>query len=289
MQLEQEKTWRYSGKPFFLFCYFYGFKTLPCELNTVCLFAQFLSRSFKSVDSIRNYLNGVKVLHLLFDLPFNHFESFYFRLFMKGLKRCNHHTVRVALPITPTILLKIKNELESTDINSYTYWCIFHFTFYLMCRKSNLIGTVEDDSKCLHRGDITVFKEYLIVKFHWSKTIQFGERCLEIPIIKNSPSPLCAYSAFKVMCIQFSVSSSPAFVVVSGRKIKSVSYNMLQNVEKYDWKNWIRGCATWAFQCGVPSELIQVQGDWKNDAYKLYLRYGLNDKLQVSSKMIGCL
>ena len=170
-----------------------------------------------------------------------------------------------------------------------------------MCRKSNLVGTVEDDSKCLHRGDITVFKEYLIVKFHWSKTIQFGERCLEIPIIKNSPSPLCAYSAFKVMCIQFSVSSSPAFVVVSGRKIKSVSYNMLQNILKkmiekigldpslYSSHSFRRGGATWAFQCGVPSELIQVQGDWKNDAYKLYLRYGLNDKLQVSSKMIGCL
>lgn len=229
------KNLKIQWKAFFLFCHFYGFKTLPCELNTVCLFAQFLSRSFKSVDSIRNYLNGVKVLHLLFDLPFNHFESFYFRLFMKGLKRCNPHTVRAALPITPKILLKIKNELESTDINSYTYWCIFHFVLYLMCRKSNLVGTVEDDSKCLHRGDITVFKEYLIVKFHWSKTIQFGERCLEIPIIKNSPSPLCAYSAFKVMCTKFSVSSSsPAFVVVSGRKIKPVSYNMLQNFEKDD-------------------------------------------------------
>jgi hypothetical protein len=150
---------------------------------------------------------------------------------MKGLKRYKPHTVRVALPITPKILLKIKNELESTDINSYTYWSIFFYAFYLMCRKSNLVGTAEDDSKCLYRGDIKVFKEYVIVKFHWSKTIQFGKRCLEIPIIKNSPSSLCAYSAFKVMCTQFSVSSSSP-------------------------------------------ELMQVQGDWKSDAYKLYLRYG---------------
>ena len=86
---------------------------------------------------------------------------------MKGLKRCKPHTVRVALPITPKILLRIKNELESTDINSYTYWSIFFYAFYLMCRKSNLVGTVEDDSNCLHRGYITVFKEYVIVKFHW--------------------------------------------------------------------------------------------------------------------------
>jgi surface polysaccharide O-acyltransferase-like enzyme len=93
---------------------------------------------------------------------------------MKGLKRYKPHTVRVALPITPKILLKIKNELESTDINSYTYWSIFFYAFYLMCRKSNLVGTAEDDSKCLYRGDIKVFKEYLIVKFQVPSQGHYG-------------------------------------------------------------------------------------------------------------------
>lgn len=293
------KNLKIQWKAFFLFCHFYNLKTLPCELNTLCLFAQFLSRSFKSVDSIRNYLNGVKVLHLLFDLPFIHFESFYFRLFMKGLKRCNPHTVRAALPITPSILLKIREELNFDDINSYTYWCIFLFAFYLICRKSNLVGTVDDSSKCLHRENISVFEDYLLVQFRWSKTIQFGERVLEIPIVKNLSSPLCAFSAFKAMCAKFpALASSPAFLVLSGRKTKPVSYNMLQNflkniVEKigldptqYSSHSFRRGGATWAFQCGVSSELIQLQGDWKSDAYKLYLRYGLNDKMQVSSKMM---
>ncbi|CAG2216422.1 unnamed protein product [Mytilus edulis] len=294
------KNLKIQWKAFFLFCHFYNLKTLPCELNTLCLFAQFLSRSFKSVDSIRNYLNGVKVLHLLFDLPFIHFESFYFRLFMKGLKRCNPHTVRAALLITPCILLKIREELNFDDVNSYTYWCIFLFAFYLICRKSNLVGTVDDSSKCLHRENISVFEDYLLVQFRWSKTIQFGERVLEIPIVKNLSSPLCAFSAFKAMCLRFPASaSSPAFLVLSGRKTKPVSYNMLQSflkniVEKigldptkYSSHSFRRGGATWAFQCGVSSELIQLQGDWKSDAYKLYLRYGLDDKMQVSSKMMG--
>ncbi|CAC5385337.1 unnamed protein product [Mytilus coruscus] len=143
------------------------------------------------------------------------------------------------------------------------------------------------------------FYKSIEVQFHWSKTIQFGERVLEIPIIKNLSSPLCAFSAFKAMCIKFPASaSSPAFLVLSGRKIKPVSYNMLQTflkniIEKigldptrYSSHSFRRGGATWAFQCGVSSELIQLQGDWKSDAFKLYLRYGLADKLQVSSKMI---
>ncbi|XP_071172179.1 uncharacterized protein [Mytilus edulis] len=169
----------------------------------------------------------------------------------------------------------------------------------LKIQKSNLVGTVDDSSKCLHRENISVFEDYLLVQFRWSKTIQFGERVLEIPIVKNLSSPLCAFSAFKAMCAKFpALASSPAFLVLSGRKTKPVSYNMLQNflkniVEKigldptqYSSHSFRRGGATWAFQCGVSSELIQLQGDWKSDAYKLYLRYGLNDKMQVSSKMM---
>ncbi|CAC5422083.1 unnamed protein product [Mytilus coruscus] len=126
------KNLKIQWKAFFLFCHFYNLKTLPCELNTLYLFAQFLSRSFKSVDSIRNYLNGVKVLHLLFDLPFIHFESFYFSLFMKGLKRCNPHTVRAALPITPSLkawgkpsivisdsILKYLPEMRNTQLQAF--------------------------------------------------------------------------------------------------------------------------------------------------------------------------
>ncbi|CAC5386532.1 unnamed protein product [Mytilus coruscus] len=150
-------------------------------------------------------------------------------LFKKGLKRCNPHSVRAALPIAPSILLKIREESDFDDVNSYTYWCIFLFAFYLICRKSNLVGTVDDSSKCLHREDISVFKDYLLVEFHWSKTIQFGERVLEIPIIKNLSSPLCAFITFKAMCIKFPVAaSSPAVLVLPSREIKPVSYNMLQ-------------------------------------------------------------
>ena len=43
----------------------------------------------------------------------------------------------------------------------------------------------------------------------------------------------------------------------------------------YSSHSFRRGGATWAFKCGVSAELIQLQGDWKSDAYKLYLKYGL--------------
>ena len=72
-----KKNMKTQWKSFFLFCFYFHLTPLPCDLDTLCLFAQFLSRSFKSVDSIRNYLNGVKVLHLILDFSFTHFFNLF--------------------------------------------------------------------------------------------------------------------------------------------------------------------------------------------------------------------
>lgn len=45
------------------------------------------------------------------------------------------------------------------------------------------------------------------------------------------------------------------------------------------------GDATWAFRSRLPSELIQVHGDWQSDAYKIYLDFSYADKLSVSEAM----
>jgi hypothetical protein len=40
-----------------------------------------------------------------------------------------------------------------------------------------------------------------------------------------------------------------------------------------------------AFSAEVPSELIQLYGDWSSDAYRKYLRFKLDDKIAVAEKM----
>ena len=46
-----------------------------------------------------------------------------------------------------------------------------------------------------------------------------------------------------------------------------------------------RGGATFAFQSGVPGELINIQGDWKSEAYQRYLDFSLSAKLHVGMCM----
>jgi len=51
-------------KTYFMFCIYFGLNPVPVTLADLSLYAQFLSRSFKTVASIKNYVHGVRVLHL---------------------------------------------------------------------------------------------------------------------------------------------------------------------------------------------------------------------------------
>ena len=44
-----------------------------------------------------------------------------------------------------------------------------------------------------------------------------------------------------------------------------------------------RGGATAALRAGVPEEFIKLQGRWKSDAWKLYVRMGVEDTLGIAS------
>ena len=50
-----------------------------------------------------------------------------------------------------------------------------------------------------------------------------------------------------------------------------------------------RGGASWAFNNGVPGELVQAMGDWKSDAYKVYLEFSLSSKFTIAQRLATCL
>lgn len=53
----------------------------------------------------------------------------------------------------------------------------------------------------------------------------------------------------------------------------------------YTSHSFRRGGVSFAFKSDVPSELVQLHGDWRSDAYKKYLAFSIEDKLLVAHKM----
>ena len=54
------------------------------------------------------------------------------------------------------------------------------------------------------------------------------------------------------------------------------------NAQGFRGHSFRRGAASWAFNQGVPGELIQLYGDWSSDAYKLYLEFSHDAKLVLA-------
>ena len=101
---------------FLMFCNFY-----MLNAEVLCAYAQFLSRTFKSAQSIRNYLNGVRILFLLHGCNMYIFSSFEIKLTLRGLDRKLTHSPRQALPITIDILDTFHQFLDMNNSCDITF------------------------------------------------------------------------------------------------------------------------------------------------------------------------
>ena len=104
--------------------------------------------------------------------------------------------------MTPQILQDMYKELDVTIPVDATCWCLILFMFFLVARKSNMVPvslTEFDPHKQLLTQDVVIFKEILLVFVKWSKTNQFGNRLLKIPLTAIPGSILCPVKAYRNM------------------------------------------------------------------------------------------
>ena len=79
------KNLKIQWESFLLFCLHFGLVFLPASTLTLQLYVQFLSRSFKSVDSIRNYVSGVRTMHQILGFSLDKVNNFILNLTFKGV------------------------------------------------------------------------------------------------------------------------------------------------------------------------------------------------------------
>ena len=169
---------------YFRFCLYFGLQTIPAATNVLCLFAQFLSRSFKSSSAVRMYLSGVNTLHLFLDLPPPCTTDFVLRLTLKGVAKELKHTPLQKLPITPQMLLDIRRCLDFSLELHVTFWSCCLFAFFLCARKSNLLPiSIKKINVVSHLliEDVHRSVNGLVICIKWSKTNQTGEKISHYP------------------------------------------------------------------------------------------------------------
>lgn len=286
---------------FFMFCGYFKLDPFPVSVDTLCLYAQFLNRSFASVQSIKNYISGIKVLHTMLDLEFPTKNILQLNVLLRGISRSKQHIIKKAEIITPKILIDIYKVLKFDCSFDIVIWSLFLMMFFLMTRKSNMVPmSVKkfDSNKQLTRGDIIVQDDLLLVNFKWSKTRQFGHS-RQIPVSAIPGSCLCPVEAYKNVLKNVSCTSDEsAFCYnVSKTTYKVITYPQFQkklrelitltgrNGQLFSSHSFRRGSCTWAFKSNIESELIKYHGDWLSHVYTEYLSYDFEQKLSVSQRM----
>ena len=166
----------------------FNFVFLPASLRTICLYCQFLSRSM-TPPSVRNYLSGVKLLHVILGFEFPDISSHELKVTLCGIERLAQHHPHRAPPITPSLLGTVVLGGVDFDPQDVTFSCAFLFAFFLFALISNLIPESAppigmQGHKHLCRGNVVPTYYGLCVKLTWSKTIQFGQRILEFPLVR---------------------------------------------------------------------------------------------------------
>ncbi|XP_066278616.1 uncharacterized protein [Branchiostoma lanceolatum] len=286
-------------RTYLLFCTFYCLTPFPASVDTLEPFAEMLARSFRAPASIANYLGGLRSLHVLFGWTVDAFLSPDIALMKRGLQRRLCHTPRQVAPFTPDILLRILEHLDMTDPFHATIWTLLILSFFTFQRKSNFLpkGRFDPAKQCtIH--DFQIFPNYMLVRIRWSKTIQCAERVLYLPVLAIPESPLCPVAAFRhmlklnpydglaVFTVRYSKRVLPMSQAVFDNAFKRVLVQAGLNPQSYSLHSGRRGGATFAFRSGVPVELIKIQGDWRSNAYLLYLKVPLRKRLELCDMMV---
>ena len=163
---------------------------------TLCRYIVFLARSL-AFSSIQNYLNIVRILHL--EAGFiNPLSAYTVKMLLKGVNRLIGKPPKPKLPITPDILLKMHGQLDMSIPFNKTFWAAALVAFFTFLRKSSLLpksGTCFDPALHLSGSSLQFVNDGAIIFVRHTKTIQYHERILSIPIPRVKESPLCPIQA----------------------------------------------------------------------------------------------
>lgn len=283
------------------FCSLTGLPPFPISAQQATRYIAHLSQRLK-YTSITKYINILRLLCLETEQP-NPLVTWSVTSVLRGVRRVKGDQRDSKLPITPHMLLRIRSFLKLNQPLHCTLWAAYLTAFFSLLRTSNLVPpstAAFDVNKHLCRGDLSPHDGGLLLTIKWSKTIQYKERSYQLPLPYIQGHPLCPVTALHSLLSMgpslppstplFAFPNCTGVTVLTRHTFTDHLHQHLQgcgfDTAAYSGHSFRRGGASWAFDSGLPGELVQVLGDWKSDSYKLYLEMNNNSKMSMISNCV---
>ena len=289
-------------KKFLTFCGDNELTPIPAEPNTIARFLVYIARSVK-YSTVNNHLSAIIKLHQYYGYSANFRDAFLIQLVLKGIKRQIGDTSVHKIPLTPQQLLAIYDKMDMKDPYVHALWTGIVFSFRTLLRKSNILpDSASKHEHVLRRSDITTTSSGLMVRVHSTKTLQYKERVLEIPVETVRGSPLCAVT---LLCEHFSMfpMHQDSFLLYkqSGKGLIPIVYKELLdfiksvvpmiglNPNDVGFHSMRHSGAAHLHSIGIPLEDIRCVGDWRSLAVLTYLITPLDRKCAIENRVANSL
>lgn len=292
-----KSTYRSYRRSYISFCLQMGYRIAPASPTQLCRYAAYLAGHLKP-QSIPKYLNIVKLIHKETGCADPMDGNWWLQTLLLGIKRDKGVQVRRKLPITPELLLGIRSRLDMEQMENVVFWAACLLAFYGLLRKANLFPPAIasfDPSKHLRRRDFIQHAWGIEVIIRSTKTIQFNQRQLSLPLPYLGQShPLCPVTAiYRAFAATVAAKADgPAFMIPRPQGLVPLLYCQFMvklrgclgklgiNQKDYAGHSFRRGGATWALSSNMPGEVIKLLGDWKSDAYMCYIEVPLLSRVE---------
>ena len=239
-------------------------------------------------------------MHVFCHFDTKAFDDIHVKLTRKGLEKSIVHVPHCKAPLSPAILLQFHAHPNLCDSAHLALWSAFLVGFFTFFRTANLVPRSLDtfsSHTALSRGSITFTSSGALLTITHTKTRQSGDTALVIPVLCIPESPLCPTFALQSLLrtVRTPASYSLFTFTTTANQLDCITAKSLNDGIKclaslasldpqdFSGHSLRRGGATFAFKCGIPAELIKLQGDWRSDAYMLYLCLPLADRLVLSN------
>lgn len=190
--------------------------------ENLCEYVAYLANNNIKASSIKGYLASINTYFKLLGRPDCLLEKFMLKTVLRGIKRAQAHTPNGKRPLTPVELLMIRKVIDWSSSRDRTFWACLVIGFWTFLRGSNLVpksATKFDVDRHLSSLNMSV-AENVTFALKRTKTIQFNERMLILPLVAVPGSDLCPVQALLDMWALCPLQDSgPLFIFSDGRGV----------------------------------------------------------------------
>ena len=290
-------------RQFSIFCTKFSRPICPTNRDTLLAFGRLLSLTC-SYGHIKNLFGSIKFLHRALNAEYPD-DDFQVNTTLKAIKREKSSAPLQTLPITPEILEQLYLFIDIKKPHDLALWCSFLVAFYCLFRKSNVVPESLDKfdpQKGLSRRKISINGDAssALVFVNWSKTIQFNNKDIVVPLQPNKKVALDPVHHLNLLFSQFDLPDYlPAFSYLEGGQVRCITYRgftaslrKLLDVAGYRAKlyaghSFRRGGATLLYKLKADPLLIRASGDWSSDCFTRYVFLSLEQRLKAQMLMSG--